>query len=440
MSSWWRRVPAPLWLACGVATASQLVIFFGTLAQDDAARVYSFSGEGWRTALSGISPMIAALLLVGVWWLGGRLTGAAAVGARIAMAALAVRFALYLGGIAWQVHYVLHPDDAAGTAGTALDLIRSASAIGVAVGLGLAARRWWTIALGAVLAVLASPPAFVQHWYFTHVHTLGGEVLLMDGLALAWDMILLALVLLACGAAGEEASVAGSSPGLRQISFALHGRAVVGAIVACVGLLFVAPADTRSIVELYSLFRITVTAVEVALLVVLALGALAAVRSRSELPAWAMVISAAAVLWVGGVLLQRIAALYVAMHPTSWPERQPVDVFVRVSPATIGLVAAAGVTGVLISLAVAARRRGLDELHRRLVARTGWFVGLALSAIATTAWLGAPIAETTLAALVMFGVSLVTVAALWVAGRACSEAAGALAREPGLPAARVIRS
>ena len=443
MSRWWRRVPVPLWLACGLVLTDRLVGIARTLGSTNRELMY---GTAWGARLgivsSGVAVVTGVLLLVALLWLARRLTGAAAVGAKLAVAGQCLRIAGVLGSIVYYIHVSLHPMDVRGTAFYAVQIALQVEAVVIAVGLGIAARRWWAIVLGAGAALLATPIWPLAKLYYSLVSSVRGSLLVMHGLALAWYGAVLALAVLAFRGAADDGDDTGGVTGLRRIAFALRGRVVAALILACIGLLFVGPNDERRMMELYDVVELAAVAIEAALLVVLALGGLRAVRGRGELPAWPMTISAAAALWVGGASLQTLGSLYLRLvrPPASSYGAPGVDLFQHVSATTTGLVAAGAVAGVLIAVAIAARRRGLDALHQRLVVRTGWFVGLSLAAIAITYWLGAPFEQTLLAALVRIGANVLAIAGLWIAASACGDAARALASEPGLPAARVVRS
>ena len=439
-----RKMPPAMLLAFAMSGLLALVDLGYVASASDSALMHG-GPEAWPGLLAGAGLATNVLLLVGALSLAARSTAGAAVGARLAAVGFAMRIAMQVAWLLFNV-YLTGVERIPETLWHVLQLAQTATAVVVVVGLALAARRWYFIVIGVLVTAVTHPPWFLGEVLYAKL-TLSerGAYFLIDTLGLASWVMLCLFALVASSQLGPVREVARPSRGLHHLALALRMRIGVAVVLALVPLPFVGSEHvTHDMLQAYHVLLLVAAAFTLAVLVVYALGALDAVRGGgSDLPTWPMLAGAAAALWVGGAILERIPDLYLAIRGKRQLSyglsllSQPV----AMPRVPLQLVETGAVVGVLIAVAVLARKRGLEPLRQRTTVHTAIVVGLSLASMGLAHFAIAPIDEASplTAAIALFG-SCLFIASFWLAAGTCSGAVRALAGEPALPAARVVRS
>jgi len=441
-----RKMPPAMLLAFAISGLLGLLDLGYVASASDSALMHG-GPEAWPDLLGGAGLATNVLLLAGALSLAARSTAGAAVGARLAAVGFAMRIAMQVAWLLFNAYLTSNiVDRMPETLWHLLQLAQSVSALVVAVGLALAARRWYLIVAGVLVTAVTHPPWFVgQVLYAKVAHSERGAYFLIDTLGLTSWVMLFLFALVASSQLGPVREVARPTRGLHRIALALRMRIGVAIVLALVPLPFVGSEHvTHDMLQAYHVLLLVAAAFTLAVLVVYALGALDAVRGGGgDLPTWPMLAASAAALWVGGALLDHLPDLYLAIAGKHEPT---YGLFLLSQPVAmprlpLQLVETGAVIGVLIALAVLARKHGLEALRQRTTVRTGIVLALALASMALAHFTIGPIDEASAmsAAIAVFGASLF-IAALWLAAGTCSAAVRALAGEPALPAARVVRS
>ena len=440
-----RRVPAPLLLAVvgGFVIALYGVVYGLTVSLHGPAD----RGDGtFSTLLAGGRTAASVLEVVGLAWLARRLAGRARIGARIALVGAVLDLAFRVSWFALAIYEILTYADESRMFFHVQGVAFTASAVVLALGLGIAARRWIIAIAGAAILFLARPLGFIADAISAaFVHDLRSALVFRMGLQLVAAVTVLALVFYACRDAAPAEDAAPPVAGLRRVGLALYGLAIAtGLLVAFV--LLLQRANPYEAIE--RLGVVCATACELACLVALALGALDAARRSERLPGWLLVASAAASLCVAGRLLGRVAELvqrsFEGYFGAADPMRQTglffgVDEPTWISALSAQLLAACAIGGVLIALAIAARRRGLEALRARMIVACGIFVVLTLGAITAQRQIVGATELTGMDLVVLVAASAALVASWLVAAISVRRAGAALAGGASLPAAQLVR-
>jgi hypothetical protein len=368
-----------------------------------------------------------------------RVTGRARVGARIAFGGAALQLAVYAAQLGVVLYHVVE-DESSIAWGIPLYSANTVGLILIMVGLGIAARRWYLGLVGAVVALVTEPPWFVVEWMFESFdHTTFSIVL--NGFTLLSTITMFVLAVIACRDASKDAEPPRVRSGLRGAAFALCGQAIATAVVVALMLLQQNNQEASC-----RLAIVVATFVGFASLTMIALSLLDVIRNRLELPAWLLVGSAAALLCVAGRTMLRVLDLayeYFWQPPTTMSfdrvsflgPREPT--FMPAISAQV--ITACAIGGLLVAIAIAARRRGLDALRGLTIASVAVFVVLALGAIA---------AQQVIVDLgrleggnefILIGANALLVASWLIAARMARSAAIALTGGASLPAARIVR-
>jgi hypothetical protein len=427
-----RRMPAPLL----VAQLGAVAISVYWLARSLLDGGFEHDDSTYATLLAGSWLALFVLSAVGLARLARRLSGAAQAGARIAVAATLAAIAVQITHMAVMVYTIVTGDDLRRASWTFSNAAGSTATLLFAVGVGLAARRWYLIVAGAVVAVLTNPPWFLARAMFSRItDSLHGYAVLLGALGVVWTVSMFVIAMLACRdtTPNEEPRM---TTGLNRIALALHGLAVA-TVVLVIFVLFLELTDASpTILMAQHLAIVFATLLGLAALIVLALGAL-------DVTGWLMIASASASLCVAGRMVGRLAELaqryFYRLHGDlanvySFGPREPTFI-----PAISSqLLTTGAIAGVLVAIAVAARRRGLDHLRARVMVNAGLFVGLSLGAT-TGQRLIADVSDLTpLGVVIMIGTNAALVASWLIAARVVRRAGTELAGEANLPVAKLV--
>jgi hypothetical protein len=401
-----RRMPAPLQFA---QIGAIVVTLSGGWGDDDAAP---------RTLLAGSWFAFSVLSTVGYAWLARQLKGRARLGVRLAFGASLLVVVAHLATSARIAYGAVSGSFESEIELYAISIARATLEVLIVIGLGIAVGRWYWIALGAIISFIASPPWFVWEpmcgWAGDYAKTV------FFAIALASAFITLLLTVRASRTATDEARPPG---GMRRIVLALYGQVIATVALLCFTLLIDASSSQRIAVVL-------ATGLELVCLVMLALGVIFASGSLAR---WLAIASAAAALSVAGTMIYRLLGLILRDFGSSelWPVR-PQPTFMLTIAAQVVMTGAIG--GLLVALAIAARRRGREALRARLFARIGAFVVLSLGAITARDMLGMPYELTPLGIAAANG----ALVASWIlAARAMR--ASVLPGDSNLPAATLVK-
>jgi hypothetical protein len=321
--------------------------------------------------------------------------------------------------------------------------------VAFAAGLGIATRRWYWVVLGVVTAFAAHLPWFLQKslylWGVDHIHALG---LIVVGLKLVANGVLLVITLAASRDTTPVTDAAAPTSRLRAMSWALCGLAAATALLLAFTWLRELSNATTGITFTSELGSTVATFLQVAALVVLALAALANVRGRSDIPAWLMVVSAGLALCVASLLLSKVCGLIGRFFPREIAETarafhrsvsSGADEPAFVPSVANQLVGALAIGGILVSLAISARRRALESEPRAdLTVKTAIFAAFAFAALTVQA-LVADAVELNPSTIPLILVGHALLLASWLfAARVVRCAAPDLAPETMLPAAKLV--
>lgn len=180
---------------------------------------------------------------------------------------------------------------------------------------------------------------------------------------------------------------------------------------------------------------------------VLALSALANVRGRNDMPAWLMVVSAGLALCVASLLLSQGCGLIDRFFPGYFADSDGLSYTRFLSwadePAFVPsvanqLVGALAIGGILVSLAISARRRALESERADLRVKTAIFATFAFAALTVQA-LVANAVELNASTIPLILVGHALLLASWLfAARVVRCAAPDLVAETMVPAARLV--
>jgi hypothetical protein len=390
--------------------------------------------------LRGSRYAIPVLSIVGLAWLARGLTGAARTGARIAMVATAVSLVATFVWLALIIYLLETERDISMLLLHVQMAISPVCTVAVAVGLGMSTRRWFWIPIAVLVAVVADPIWFVFVWLHDGLGD-RGIVLVSDSLLILQGLIQLAMVMAASRHATVNEEPAPVAAGLARSALALKRLAIATALVA--GFTVLLSLHRAYDGEGDALLPVAVvTAFELACLCAFALGALSTIRGRCELPAWLVAGSAAVTLAAAGIVAMRVLGLVRnAVHnsQTSFPGRRWPSAKSLLPAVSLQLVVALAITAFVVALAIAARRRGLEELRARAITTTCLVVGLAIAAMTAQQVIIDTYDITPIVATILCAANAALVGAWLLAARLVRRAAGELAGGPYIPAAKLIR-
>ncbi len=423
-----RKIPVPLLFAqlAGVLIPLFLIVMHEVAPHAGDRK----SAPGMLLVESGYA--IPVLSIVGLAWLARGLAGVARTGVRIAMFATAAGLVILLVG-----PLGLFLVDASPNVIHVKSVVQTTCAVAVAVGLGIATRRWIWIPIGALAAFVALPPLFAWGWFYDGY----------TGEQISWNMhqlevvegaVQLAMVILVSRQATAIEEPAPVGRGFARGGLALRGLAIATAVLAGLNVLLGTQYHHESHTSLLWLSAVVI-AFEFACLFVLTLGALSTICGRSELPAWLVVAGSGVALAVAGYLAMGVNGLVLRLL-WEFPASSTREVHGGLVPSVSSqLLLALAIAALLVALAIAARRRGLEELRARAITSTCALVGLAIAAI-TGQELIADIYElTSFAATILVVTNAALVAAWLLASRVVRSAAGELTGGQYLPTAKVIQ-
>jgi hypothetical protein len=329
-------------------------------------------------------------------------------------------------------------------------LIEATLVVAFAAGLGIATRRWYWVVLGVVTAFATHRPWFLEKslflWGVDHIHALG---LIVVALKLVANGALLAITLAASRGATPVTAPAAPTNSLRAMSWALRGLAAATALLLAFTWLRELSSATMGMMFTSDLGSIVATFLQVAALVVLALAALANVRGRTDMPAWLMVVSAGLALCIASLLLSQGCGLIDQFFPGYFadPDRMIsisrnflswADEPAFVPSVANQLVGALAIGGILVSLAISARRRALESERADLRVKTAIFATFAFAALTVQA-LVANAVELNPSTIPLILVGHALLLASWLfAARVVRCAAPDLGAETMVPAARLV--
>jgi hypothetical protein len=447
----WRALPPPLVLALGL-TAVQTVVMV----------VYGVVFEGqygppiWVSfANRGAEATENALYAYGAAMLAQRHTGAQRRGLQIAAAAWFAALVLPFGWLAMSV-LVWSPWPAREDTWIAVESY-SWFAVDLlpAVGLAVATlRRHRVLALASiVIAAVSHPPPFaaraIRGWL-----ALGhqGGRLFWATLALL-GLATIAALITTLAPATTMPEPARAAVGLRRAITGLRIQ-MLAVIVGTFPILFATANHGRGF-SLFDLELVTIAAINTAASGWLAVGLLGAARDRA-LARTKLVVAGAAALWCGAVMLTQLVFLYAALYGASgdW-SRVDANTLTREVPlvalAGAALLAAAlgpfvaryrqeapGTTEETTAFAGLAARAREDQLRRDQRGPLPWIIVLMLASAVIEGWLMTSTTSLVKAEALTLVSAVCSLVALAMIARLCRDAAAALDREPGLPAARLV--
>jgi hypothetical protein len=429
-----RRIPVPLLFAQLAGVFVQVVVLLLVLLAPDADRK---SAAGFL--LKGSSYAIPALSMVGLAWLGRGLTGAGRIGARIAMVATATGLVLLFAWSAVLIFLFATQQDFPPSLLNVHSAVDSICAVAVGVGLAISTRRWFWIPIAALVAVVAHPMWFVWEWLpeglsWGEISLISQAFLLLEGL------MQIGMAAVASRHATPMEEPAPVARGLARGGLALRGVAIALAVLAAVTVL----PDTYDVDGSVLLLIAVVATFHVACLFALGFGMLSTIRGRDGLPAWPVVSSAAVALAVAGMLAMREISLLRFLDPTRSPSLGGIVMWAQgrrlVPAASVVLLVALSIGALVVAVAIAARRRGLEELRARAITITCVVVGLAIAAVTGQTVIADAVEVTPLSATIIVATNAALVAAWLLAARILRRAAGELGGGGGyLPTATLIR-
>lgn len=439
-----RRIPEPLVLAL-VAIVVSAVYQAGHFVFFDVYQLHEQTDDATSTLLAGSWFAFGVLSVVGYEWLQHRISDSARIGVRIALSAAILGFAarLYFTG-KMIVEFVTQTDPWTRVADWQLQsVIFCAISIALAIGLGFAVRRGAWIILAIALAVIAHPPWFIGQAMFEHLGWRWTSVV-SSLLTIPWAICQLAMLAMIMREPAIETP--------RPTNGFVHARRALVVLALSVGVLTVVMmiVDTAeampSLVE-YRWIVLAATAAQLAALVAFALAALSIPRSNMGMPVWLLVASATAALCVAGRTVFRIGNMagHYFQHyfdrpdyygrPTSMIGSLPEPAYV--STVSAQLLVACSIALFLAAIAVAAKRRALDELRARTMVLVGLFAALSLASLSGQKLITTSAELSPLGALILLGVGATFVASAFVAVLAIRRGADALAGSASLPVARL---
>ncbi len=423
-----RRISPILLVAFGVDLAFGVAHLVQRLT---LTRDHYFDGvDRWGMAGSGVWAMFAVMVGVGLFDLAGRLTGRAAVGARVAGIAVFASFALGMTVNILNIFDLLPHEQWVWQVDQYLFWAIWTIA---AVGLLLASpARLLAIAAFAV-CMLVHPPPFLGEVMFKGFGILGAEIL-YGGLALAHTAAMLVLVSDASdGAAPQRHDLA--VKGFDRAAGALWLRVVAAAFAMMFGLMSAASAANGS----FAIMKFTMIGglvINLASFLVFGLGALDVARSALDgVARYAVAIAGAASLWCAGVMLGQIPYLYQVLYGhesfASSHQEERMQALTVAMP-LVGTLSCAIFAGVMAAFA---RARGDEALAGRASSAGTTYVLLMLASIGIQSFLFEK--ATSLSG--MIGMMLVAagcaLAAQMILSKVCRAASFSLESAPGLPTA-----
>ena len=435
-----KKIPVPLLVA--------IVVGFGfELAHIIALKEDDFGGAAWLIAEVGIGIALDVLVMAGALELAGRLTGRAAVGARIAAVVSGVSVLVELGWIAITYHDMTNEAFGADSVWKTLQLVSCAVDLAIVAGLGIATRRLAPALVGCVSSLFATPPWFLRDWMYDGLH-LGfrAAMIVQLGPQLVRYGAMLWLAWLASRDTMVQPAPERASLGLRLAARALWLRLIVAAVLFLFVMLLAASASgggARDLFELYRFAMLAALAVNAIALAMFVRGVLIAARSHAaDLSPWRLVAAAAASLWVMGVLLARLPWMYRQLYGGSG-EFGMGDNYTQFAVAldvTAQLVATGGITALLSAIARLAGRRGLEQLRENAAVRTGAFVVLLGGSIAVQHWIveRSP-GSTGLTLTILLLATAAGIYATVIAAKLCMAGAAVVEAEASLPPAKVVQ-
>ncbi|HTR51966.1 MAG TPA: hypothetical protein VMJ10_14725 [Kofleriaceae bacterium] len=307
-----------------------------------------------------------------------------------------------------------------------VDIAIVVASVATMAGLGLAARRWYWTAIAIVVAVPEHLRSLVgwrrfqdlSQGQFHVVFIATGVVVLVSALVAA------TLVFVACRDVEPDDALVASGSSLRRIRLALYAMAVAPTLLVVCTVLLGNPTWTWPA-------HVAAMTLELLGLVVLAL----ALLGTAELPRWLAIASAAIALCVAGHTLFSMASV-VGAATIDWELIRLPDKLKPDLPSQ--LLASCAVGGVLVAIALAARRRGLDALRGRAMAMTVMFAALVLGALTAQHLVGNTSELTQLGAGLVLCASAAVIASYLVAAAVVRRGEHALASQASLPAAKLI--
>jgi hypothetical protein len=427
----WRAIPPALLLALATTMMFSIVrtVFFLTSPLEDwYSPRFILVGEG-----TGFAWVVLAL--VGSYELARRETGRAAKGMLLATSALAMAVAL---DVTWGLAQFSTMSAGNTTLHHVYDWLMWLSWTAVPIGFALAvpARHRWL----AIVAVAVSSCAFLPP-PMRHLpgKLLGfertGMVLLDLVLRLARVGAWLALLLVAArGTTAVDRHAA--ARGFRLAGRALWLRVIAALAMVCVMLTMLGSRGGGG--GGLKLAMLGQGVVSVIALAMLGWGALRAARAGvTELGRWTLVLGGGAALWVAGVALAQLPAIYRMFEGDSW-SRHDATVWVEALAVASPLAVILAVALVASAVSGYAARRGDPDLQGTATGHSLGFVALMLAALALQTWmLPAARSAGSVVALLLFA----AIASLWATvmmARLFDRAATVLEDDPALPTASVV--
>ena len=395
----------------------------------------------WSMVTNGIDAASHVLVAAGAWQLARSLSGRAALGARIAaiaQIALVVMVGFWIAIQLWSY----------GESDLMLKLVNGARYVhailwlGVAVGFALVARPLGISIALPIIAVFGIPlPAFGAmlygeiHWElgWMMMETVPYVVISALGLAAAWSR------------RNELVDAPGpvAADAFTRASKALWLR-VIAALTLAGFTFLVGMARSQDMMGLLRAVMLLAPIVDAIALALFARAVLA--LARASLAPWLFSVAAAFALAGVGMIAGRIEHLYnlfYGHHDGSLYEAAASDPAIGgFANEVVPLIAATGITLVLVAIARLARERNADDIRENVVIRTGVFVALMVGAMVVTHFLTrGSTSDAGVAVFLLLAIAGATLYALTIAAKLCQQGAELVARDPaGLPAAKVVSS
>lgn len=448
-----RRIPPPLLLAL-VALVAGAVYEAARCAFLDPYQLGPRTEGTTTTLFAGSWLAIGVLTAVGYGWLRHRVAESARRGVRIA-------FYASIGGLAAQlfftgkmiVEFVIQTDPSSRPSWhdwRVESLASCAIAIALAMGLGFAMRRGPWIVVAIMAAVLAHPPWFLTQPIFEHLgwHWIQGAgwrwiavVSLLSGVP--WhvcQIVLLARIT-------REPVVESPRP---TNGFAQARRALIGLALSVITLtIVVVVVDTSGSMPSLVGYRAVIlaaTLLQLAALVAFAWAALSIPRASMGVPVWLLVASATAALCVAGRTVFRAGEMaeryfkYYFDHPDYFGRASHIGLGTEpayVSAISAQLLIACSIATFLVAIAIAAKRRGLEELRARTMVLVVVFAALSLASLSGQKVIVTTAELSPLGQLILAFVCATFVASVVVAVQCIRRAAEGLGGSAALPVARL---
>ncbi|HEY5945854.1 MAG TPA: hypothetical protein VIV40_10200 [Kofleriaceae bacterium] len=394
----------------------------------------------FQLTADGVGFATEVLATFGAFELARRLTGRAALGVRIAGAALLFEIVLDLAWALvqfksnlWEHEWIYKAADYAFWAGWMV------IPIGLFIALGRENRVLGIMIVSA--ALLTWPPAFLAKGMYSWLPT-GNAGFVIDGAmrGLRYALMLAGFAALAAQEPTSDRVIAAS--GLRTAAKSLWLRVIAAIVVVLLTLMVIGGRGSKGSMDVLKLAMFTALIVNVIAMVQFGVGALRAARGAvADLGRWPFAISGGVALWAGGVMISQTSWLYKMLYErgsSSAFGTETANDYAQALVVAMPIVITVGIALLAVAISGFAARRGAEDLRAHAQAKGAGFVTLTLVSVAIQAWM-LPKAGSlgSFAMLSLLAAGSVLVAIVMMA-RLLNLAADELDREPGLPTATAL--